>query len=215
MSKNVKDKKGSNKKKVIIFSLVIIIVIGIIGVASYALLKPEETEDTPKNVNEVTIDGYGIYADDNDSELYREEYEKLRENLLSDEIDYDEYARSVAKMFIIDLYTIKNKTNKYDVGGVDFVWPDGLENYRTNVTDTIYKYVEDNSNNDRDQQLPVVNSIEIVSEEQSTFEIDDVGEYDSYTFELSWTYSNDYGYDTEGEVIVIRDNDRMYVVEKN
>ena len=141
MSKNVKDKKGSNKKKVIIFSLVIIIVIGIIGVASYALLKPEETEDTPKNVNEVTIDGYGIYADDNDSELYRDEYEKLRENLLSDEIDYDEYARSVAKMFIIDLYTIKNKTNKYDVGGVDFVWPDGLENYRTNVTDTIYKYL--------------------------------------------------------------------------
>ena len=119
-------------------------------------------------------------------------------------------------MFIIDLYTIKNKTNKYDIGGLEFVYPDAIENFSINVTDTIYKYVEDNTKGNRVQQLPTVKTITIDSIKKDKFEIkSEKKKYDSYVIKLNWTYSIDLGYDTEGEVIVINKDNKLYVVEKN
>lgn len=216
--KNKKKKEMSNGARIAIFTVVIILVISLIGFGAYKLLADSSSDEKPKNLkkNEVVISGYGIYIDDSDTDLYREEFNKLRENLEGKSIDYDEYASSVARLFVIDLYTIKNKINKYDIGGVDFVYSKALDNYKDNVTDTIYKYVEDNSNGDRTQQLPVVKSISVNNVEKSKYKIESEDkEYDSYKIRLSWSYSVDLGYDTTGEVIVINKDNKMYVVEKN
>lgn len=216
--KNKEKKEMSNGVKIGVFTAIIILVISLIGFGAYKLLTGDADNNTTKVLkkNEVVISGYGIYIDDSDTDLYREEFNKLRENLEGDEIDYDEYAASVARMFIIDLYTIKNKINKYDIGGIDFVYKSALDNYKDNVTDTIYKYVEDNSNGDRTQQLPVVKTITINSVEKGKYTIEsEETEYDSYSFKLSWTYSIDLGYDNSGEVIVVNKDNKMYVVEKN
>lgn len=218
MSKKNKNRGLNDNIKYVLFAVIIIVVIALIGFCAYKILETTKESTKPKIVekNVKEIEGYNIHVDDTDTDLYRNEYSKLKENLESNEIDYDSYAQSVAKMFIIDLYTIKNKLNKYDVGGIDFVLPSALENYKTNVTDTIYKYVEDNSNNNRSQQLPVVKSITITNTKKDKFKIEsDNKKYDSYIFDISWTYSQDLGYDIKGEVIVIRKDNKMYVVEKN
>lgn len=216
--KNKKKKEMSNGVRIGIFTFIIIIVISLMGFGAYKLLADPSNEEKPKTLkkNEVVISGYGIYIDDSDTDLYREEFNKLRDNLEGGTINYDDYASSVARLFVIDLYTIKNKINKYDIGGVDFVYGKALDNYKDNVTDTIYKYVEDNTNGDRTQQLPVVKSVTVNNVEKTKYKIESENkEYNAYKFRLSWGYSVDLGYDTTGEVIVINNDNKMYVVEKN
>lgn len=219
MSKKGKDKTGNSEVfRYILFAIVVIVVIAVIGVLAYKVIGPSiiKEEDPVIDLNVVEIKGYGIHLDDNDSNLYRDEYKILEENLLGKEINYEEYAKSVAKMFIIDLYTIKNKSNKYDVGGLDFLYPDAIDNFTVNVTDTIYKYVEDNTSGERTQQLPAVNAITVESIKEGKFTIEsEKKEYKSYVVNLTWTYSIDLGYDTKGEVIIIKKDNKLYVVEKN
>lgn len=226
MSKKVEEKKKTKKEKkemsdttrVILFVLVIIVVISIIGVSCYFLLSDRSgngnTEEPKKNI--VSIDGYGITVDDLDSELYHKEYDILKENLTAKEIDFDKYAESVAKMFIIDLYTIDTKVNKYDVGGAEFVLEEARDNYITNVTDTMYKYVEDNSAGKRSQSLPEVSSVNITDTKKGKFKVKEMDkEFDSYTFKMEINYVRDLSYDKNAEVIVIKKDNKMYVVEKN
>ncbi len=223
MAKNkTKEKKKKNDLLGYFIYIFIIIVVfaGIMAAVVFLLddgkketTKPKQvvTENVHKNV--VSIEDYGIHCDDNDTELYRKEYEELKKNLTGDAINDEEYAKSVAKLFIIDLYTIKNKTNKYDVGGIDFVLPSILANYRLNVEDTIYKYVEDNSDGKRIQNLPVVSSVAINKTSKGKYKLEEKS-YDSYTFTMAWTYINDYDYDKTGTVVVIKNDNKMYVVEK-
>lgn len=219
MNKKKKEKKEmSDKTRIILFSIVIIVVISVIGLASYFLLRDNTSTNNPddikKNVN--IIDGYEITVDDLDSEYYKSEYEILKSNLTGGKIDYDKYAESIAKMFIIDLYTIDTKINKYDIGGIDFVLADYRANFSDNVSDTLYKYVEDNSNGKRSQVLPVVKEVKINSSEKSNFEIKNTGEkFDSYIIKGTISYEENNGYDTKFEVIIVNKDNKLYVVEKN
>ncbi len=216
-----KNKKKNDLLGYFIFMFIMIVVFAGIMAAVVLLLgdnKKEQgsgpkvtTENVHKNVN--TIDEYNINCDDNDTELYHKEYEALKKNLTSDTINEEEYAKSIAKLFVIDLYTIKNKSNKYDVGGTDFVLPERLSNYRLNVEDTIYKYVEDNSTGKRVQNLPVVASVNITKTTKGKYKYNNK-DYESYTMNMTWTYVNDYGYDKSGTIVVIKTDKKMYVVEK-
>ena len=223
--KEKKPKKKVNKEviKTISFAIVIIAVISVIGYLCFLVLgnnkteKPQET--VRKNLNE--IEGYGITLDDLDNELYKELYNDLKKNLEGKEVNYKEYAKSIAQMYIVDLYSINNKLNKYDIS-IELIWPTIAENYRTQVMDTLYLYVEDNSRKQRDQNLPEVKSIEVDSIKETKYtynngtdkdKSDDVT-YDAYEIALNWTYRIKYGYDTQATVIVIKDNDKLYVVEQ-
>ena len=215
MSKKEKN-TNSNTKKYIAFTIVIILVVGLVGFGACKLFGDTTEENTVAKKTTNTIEGYGYTLDDLDTELYKEEFNKLKENLTGSQINYDEYAKSIAKLFIIDLYTINNKINKYDVGGTEFLEPSVVENYITNVDDTIYRYVEDNTNGKRNQNLPEVISIDVASFKSTTFKVKDENkEYEAYSVKLTWKYHVDYGYDTEGEVIVIKKDNKLYVVEKN
>lgn len=219
MKKSKKEKKEmSDRTRIILFTLVIVVVIGLIGVSAYFILREKNDSEKVDNskTNVKVIEGYGITLDDLDSEKYKTEFEILKKNLESGNIDYNAYAESVAKMFVIDLYTIKNKVNKYDVGGIELVLPEAKDNYVTNVTDTIYNYVEDNSNGKRNQQLPVVSDVKITNVEKKEFKVNVLNQnYEAYVFKVDISYVNDYGYDKSAEIIVIKKDDFMYVVEKN
>ena len=217
MSKK-KKQSISDTQRIVLFTMIIIVVVSIIGILSYFVLRGRNSSQNPEDLkkNSREIAGYGIYLDDLDTSIYRDEFNKLKENLESNTINYDEYAESVAKMFVIDLYTIKNKINKYDIGGVEFVLPEGRDNYITNVTDTIYNYVEDNSNGKRNQQLPVVNSVEIKEVKKDKYKVTSLDKtYDAYIFSIKIGYSLNLGYDETAEVTVVNKDNFMYVVEKN
>ena len=36
---------------------------------------------------------------------------------------------------------MNNKINKYDIGGIEYVYPSGVDNYKLKLTDTLYKYL--------------------------------------------------------------------------
>lgn len=199
------------RNKIILF---IVIVLLVVGASIFCYLKFVKKAD---NVNKVTnieeIDKFGYTLKSNATETYKKEYEILKTNLKSTNINEEEYVKSVAKLFIIDLYTISNKINKYDVGGTEFVYPDSLENYKVNVEDTLYKYVEDNSNNSRTQSLPEVSEVQIIDFKKVKYKVSNT-ELDAYEVALKWNYVVDMGYESEGSVIILEKDNKYYVVEK-
>ena len=199
------------KKKVILF-LCILIFVYAAGGTIYYIATREKKDDKPIVTNKDTIKGYDYTLKSNATKLYEDEFEALKANLEGD-INYDEYAVSVAKLFVIDLYTINNKINKYDTGGASFVYPDGRDNYKLNVQDTIYKYVEDNTNGKRTQNLPEVSSVIVKDSKKDTYKIGD-NSFEAYKINLEWSYVQDLGYDKTGEIILIKKDKNIYVVEK-
>lgn len=200
------------KKKIILF-LCILIFVYAAGGTIYYIATREKKDDKPIVTNKDTIKGYDYTLKSNATKLYEDEFKVLKANLEGD-INYDEYAVSVAKLFIIDLYTINNKINKYDTGGVSFVYPDGRNNYKLNVQDTIYKYVEDNTDGKRTQNLPEVSSVIVKDSKKDTYKIGN-NSFEAYKINLEWSYVQDLGYDKTGEIILIKKDKNIYVVEKN
>ena len=201
----------SKKKKVIII-IILIIILAAGGFVAYRIINPSQTKvKETKKLDK--IKGFDYHLEDRDTKLYKDEFNKLKKNLESNDINYDEYAKSIAKMFIIDLYTIDNKINKYDVGGLEFVHPDARENYELNVKDTIYKYVNNDSN--RDQELPVVSKITIDDfDNEAKFKIKDEDEEEAYEISLSWEYEKDDDYDNEAVIKIVKKDKYLYIVEK-
>lgn len=200
------------KKKIILF-LCILIFVYAAGGTIYYIATREKKDDKPIVTNKDTIKGYDYTLKSNATKLYEDEFKTLKANLEGN-INYDEYAVSIAKLFIIDLYTINNKINKYDTGGVSFVYPDGRNNYKLNVQDTIYKYVEDNTNGKRTQNLPEVSSVIVKDSKKDTYKIGN-NSFEAYKINLEWSYVQDLGYDKTGEIILIKKDKNIYVVEKN
>ena len=199
------------KKKIILFIFMIVFVYALGGDLYYLLnRKPEVVKISSLD----SIKGYSYTLKSNDTNTYKKEFESLKANLESDKVNDEEYAKSIAKMFIIDFYTLANKINKYDVGGLSFVYPEHLSNFKVNAQNTIYKYLEDNSKSNRKQELPEVKEVEILENEKMNYTIKG-NSYNGYKYKLKWTYIKDLGYDSEGEVIVIKLDKNYYVVEKN
>jgi hypothetical protein len=201
--------KKRKKRRLFIKILLLIIFIAIIGYFGKKLY-------IKLNTNEVSvidkIDNYNYSLEDRDTALYKEHFNSLKDILNQDDINYENYAKEEANLYIIDLFTLDNKVNKYDDGGIDFVYPDSLDNYKLNVSNTLYKYMEDNTNKKRKQDLPEVISINDDNVTSNTFTINDV-KYDGYKVELSWDYVKDMGYDSKGIVTIIKKDNLLYVVQ--
>ncbi len=176
------------------------------SVGWYIFKNRNSQEEKPKEIKKLdTIEGYGYNLEDRDTVLFRENFEKLRDVLKQTPIDYLEYAKRLGTLYIIDLYTISNKVNQYDVGGSEYVYESKRDNYELKVKNTLYKYVEDNTYGKRIQFLPEVASIDVV----------DVKEYDGYSLSLSWEYVKDLGYDTKCILKLAKIDDKLYVINQS
>lgn len=196
-------------KKLFIWIIGILIII-LISMLVYKLVWNNGVEEEKVKVKD-TIDGYGYNLDNRDTELFKTEFYNLKDILEQEELDYEEYAKSLSKLFIIDLYTINNKLSKSDVGGSEYVEPSVVENYKLNVENTIYKYIT-NKFIDNDN-LPEVKNIEVTDISESDYKLSNI-EYESYIVNLSWNYTKNVDYDKEGYVTLIKKDSKLYVVEK-
>ena len=204
-----------NKKKIGIVICLILLIYFVGGIIyNFTGLSDRKKEKSKVVDNSIQIRGFEYICSDNETELYKNEFKSLKNNLESSSINYLEYAHSISKMFIIDLYTLKNKTNMYDVGGVDFVYPDSRENYKLNVSNTLYKYMEDNSDGKRMQKLPQVSEVVITSDEEIDFKIGNE-KLEGYKINVDITYVEDLEYDAKAEVILVKKDKYLYIVEKN
>ena len=215
MSKKEKKKNKKNTKKKVIIFILLLLVAG--GLAYYALSSGNTTKKTGAKVVD-KIDNFEYKVSDTDTKLFKTEFKNLKSILSKKEVNREEYASSVAKLFIIDFFTLNNKVTKNDVGGVQFVY----ENYKTTfidkARDEFYKYVKSNLNNDRTQNLPVVKEVSVESIEKVT--ASDVLSGDAfaaieeaYKVVLKWTYEEDLGYQTEATIIIVKDNDKLAVAK--
>ena len=154
-----------------------------------------------------------IYKDetDKDSKYFKSEFEVLKGILNSEEVDVEKYTSQVAKMYVIDLYTLSTKVNKYDIGGVEYFHKDKKEMFEQKVMDTLYSTLLDNTYGDRIQELPEVTNVEVLSNEKSTYKL---GKEDKevYVIKLNITYDKDLGYDKEATVTLCQDSDVRWSV---
>ena len=195
------------RKKVVVI-LIIILLLLLLGFIVYKFVFDKEEKIKVLD----SLDKYGYYLEDRDTELYKSNFEELKSILKKKDINYESYAKSISKLFVIDLFTLNNKVSKYDIGGADFVYENNVDNYKLNVQDTLYKIIENNIKGKRKQKLPEVKSITIDKVEETKFKIGEE-ESDAYKINLSWDYKTDYDYDNEAQIIVVRKDKKVFIAE--
>lgn len=207
--------KMKKKYKITLIIIATFIIVCILGFILFLfVLKPQKEEEPPiTNTATITnkIEGYDYTLDDRDTTLFEELFKELKENLESSEINEEEYATTLAKLFIVDLFTIDNKTSKYDIGGLEYLHADAKESFRSKILDTIYKTVEDNSDKERKQSLPIVKTIEVTNIEKTTYKKEN-NTQEAYEIELSWTYEKDLGYDNDAKITMIKEENKLSIV---
>lgn len=204
----------NNMKKKI---FVIIIILILFGATTYFVYNHLEKDDTlykeAEVIDTIKIDNYNYTLEDRDTKLYKNLYKSLKEVLDKDNIDFKDYAEVLSKLYITDLYTINNKITKYDVGSLEFVFPEVIDNYKLNVMDTLYKYIESDAYDDRIQILPEVSEVNISSIEDNKFEYNNKS-YDGYKVSIDWKYKEDLGYETDATLYLIKIDDILYVASE-
>ena len=202
--------KKKTKRAVLIILLITLVVIGVLAYKHFAT-KPEVKE--AKVVNE--IKEYGYKLKDNKPAAYKKMFAELKEILEAKEVDEEAYAKKLTEMFVYDFYSLDDKVSKTDIGGVDFVHKDILENFLQNAQDTYYKYVENNIYNNRKQSLPVVDKITLGEVKQEAFAYGDKTDEKAYIIKANWSYTkSDFSdYQKEGTLIFVHDGKKLYLVE--
>lgn len=177
----------------------------------------KEPVETPVNTVTVTntIDEYGYTLEDRDTALFEEKFHELETLLNQEEFDQEEYVSLVSQLFIIDFYTIDNKISRYDIGGLEYVYTDAVASLKSVAQNSIYKTVENNLDNTRTQDLPEVASITVDSISDYEYIMPDESTVSGYRVALSWTYTENLGYDTEGVLVLIPDGNKVGVVYFN
>ena len=118
-----------------------------------------EVKNNVKVIDSIVDFSYTL--DERDTTLMKDTYKELKRVLKEKDINYEEYASILARLFVIDLFTMDNKINKYDVACLEYVYPDNVDNFKTNVEDTIYKTIEDNTYGKRTKKLSVVSRVNV------------------------------------------------------
>ncbi|MGN1338652.1 MAG: hypothetical protein ACI4WW_09300 [Candidatus Coprovivens sp.] len=216
--KKEKKKGGVLKTVFIAFFSTILICLAIVGVIYYAWtggfddwFKPKKSAVETKVLD--SLDDYGYSLSDKDTDAFKDEYNTLKDILNEKKIDEEKYAEQVARMFVMDLYTISTKVNKLDIGGSEYFYIDKVSMYELKVMDTLYSNLLDNTYGDRTQELPTVSSVETISVEKGTYMVG-AEEKEAYIVKVKWTYEKDMGYDSIGTVILCKENGkRISVVE--
>ena len=193
---------------------ILIILVSMIGISKIFLKK--DTESKPKVETKIisNIEKYGYTLDDRDTKYMKETFKELESVLNAEEINEEEYAKILSKLFIIDFYTLSNKINKYDVGSLEYILNDKQEMFKNKAMDTIYSDIYDNTYKDRVQELPEITKVEIVDFKEEEIEINKET-IESYKVTMRFTYKKDLGYDKEGTLNLVKNNNKLEVVMYN
>lgn len=204
------------KKKNKIVPVFIILAVLLFILAFYFMTKDKgntKTVEEVKTVDNIEKKEFDYVLYDNKSDLYKEYFAKLKEELLKDDVNDQEYAKIVAQLFVIDFYSLADKKTNTDVGGLDFIYSDMRENFILKATDTIYKYVESNVYGDRKQELPKIKAVEVKSADAKPLTYDKITDGLGYIVTVSITYEKDLGFPKEVTLYLIHQKKKLYIVE--
>jgi hypothetical protein len=206
------------RKKIRLRVLVILIVVVVIVIAYLVLgniLNLNKKEEQPKVKIVNKIKDYKYVLEDNKTKLYNSLFSDLKKELSASEVNEDKYAKLVVQLFVADFYDLNNKSNKNDIGGIQFITTSIRDNFILNAKNTMYKYVESNIYGDRKQELPSVKEINIISAEHTDYKYDDDKKEDELAYEVKveWTYNKDLGYQDSATLILIHEDKILSIAE--
>ena len=187
--------------------MMLLLVISMVVYVVLILLPNKKTNMSPDDTIKF---GYTSYK--RDTKLYKDTFDSLGKVLDKEPIDYEEYAKYLSELFIIDFYTLDNKNDKNDIGGIQFIYDDLKDNFILNASDTVYKYIK-NITSSKNRQLPVVSKINVSDISENTYKIENT-EYSSYIVTLDWSYEKDYGYETSTKITLIKKDNKLFIVDK-
>lgn len=187
-----------------------------IGLGVLKLFMPNEKEKREENVTNVisNIDEYGYSLDDRDTDYMKEVFKDLEKTLKEKDVNYEDYAKNLAKLFVIDLYTLNNKINKYDVGSLEYIYSESVNDFKNKAMATIYSDVMDNTYKDRIQELPEITSVEVIEVTKDKITLKEQ-EVDAYKVKLKYTYRKDLGYDKEGTLYLVKNVNKLEIALYN
>ena len=213
-----KEKRARAKIKPITIILLCLIAVAIL-VSGFVVwnnfIKPRTTKS--KVVDSIKNKDVDYVVSDTDTKLFKENFNELKKILNAKEVDNKKYAETIAKLFVIDFFTLSNKTSKNDVGGVQFVYVGYQKDFIDAARDGMYKQVHslvtDNASN---ADLPTVTKVKIddIDEispytmfEGDFFTEDQVG----YMINISWEYKNKDDFQHNATIIVVPDMNKLSV----
>ena len=114
-------------------------------------------------------------------------------NQTGSDTDLIRYSSVIAQNFVADFFTLSNKTSRTNVGGLQFIADDILENFRDYALNNFYLYLNHHINTFGSESLPTVETIRIVNAEigNHTLPLSEWpwSEYVPAIFvDLEWTY---------------------------
>lgn len=197
----------------LIFLLIIIVFI-ILGITliSKGLGKKKTKKIEEKKIIE-HINDFGYALEENEGNYYNEQFKELKNVLNSETIDEEKYASVIAKLFIIDFFTLDNKISKADIGGVQFVYKDYQIDFEKYAKDSIYKSVKNNIYGDRKQELPIVKNVEIINITNDNYNYLDKEDDNAFFITLKIEYEKDLGYQTDVELVIVHSDKKLEIVK--
>ena len=194
------------KKSVKRFLIVLLIVLILAAVILWFVFGRGEKKQEPQTATVVeTLDDYGYSLRSDATSLQKSLFEELKQVLNAEPINEEEYAKIVARSFIADFYTLDNKVTNNDVGGAQY--------FILSAQDSIYKYVESDLYGDREQELPIVTAVDVVSVSQTSYTYGETTDDSAYQVEVAITYQTDLGYDTSRTITLMHEENRLAIVE--
>lgn len=202
-----------NKKKLtLIISITLILLVTILVTIYVINNKNKENNNISEEVKKVDeIKEYNYYLEEDATSYYKEVYNELKEVINKEEIDYKEYAINVSKLFVIDLFTLNNKISSNDVGGLQFIYPDFKDNFIKIAQTSLYSGIKNNIYGDRNQELPIVNNVNVIEINESTFSFNDTS-YEAYEIKVGIEYEKDLEYPNEYKITLIKNDKYIQVV---
>ena len=140
-------------------------------------------------------------------------------NYLKRLLNNQKYAETIAKLFVIDFFTLSNKTSKNDIGGAQFVFESYKSTFVEYARDGMYKQVLADVDGEKvNKNLPTVKSVKVNEVDEVApsaifssggFTDDMVG----YEISVSWTYENDDSFMSSAVITVAPDGDKLSLVK--
>ena len=205
-----------NKKRMIILIIVIVVTLAIAGIILYKYESSKEKPiETPGVKVTSNIDKYGYTLTDNDTDYYKELFDKLKVALEADPIDEELYASLISQLFVTDFYNLSNKLSSSDVGGLEFVLESYRDNFALKAKDTFYKSLKTNLYGDRDQALPTITKVSVDSIITTSYKYDDITDNKAFSVKCTVEYQEDLGYPTTIKLVLVHNNEKIEIAKVN
>ncbi len=198
-----------NVKKTIITIIVIVGVFALFFLVKGFLKPKDDRVGKQKIIGK--INDYELK--ENASSYFKNVFNDLKVELSKDVVDEENYAKIISQLFIGDCYTLDNKINQNDVGGIQFVYEPFRDNFILIAKETMYSHIENNIYGNRKQELPVVSDVSITSITKDKYEYLDTKDDEAYFVNVNIQYTKDLGYSKEASLIIIHNNNKLEVAE--